>query len=640
MYVRSLPAGLVGTGLVLLIAAACPAAAPPRARSLEHLAERCCPGQFAAARHEPETLVTRVYPVADLVVPLCGAADQKAPKTQEDCLIGIITSTVRPQSWAAAGGEGSIDYFPLGLALVIRHSPEVHEKVAEVLDALRRLQDVEVAVEVRFLTVSDDCLERLGIRSPVSQGQNGETDGAMRDLARLDDSQVKMVMNAIDGDSHSSVLMAPKLTVFNGQKAVLNLSEKQCFVTGVEMVPEGGKSVPRPLAKNVDTGLVLGMHPVVAPDNKTVTMELEVSLKRADAPRASAAAVDLRTAAGGLAGVPAVLAQPAPRGSAKSFCTRLKLTDGATALLNGWTQYREVRVQTCPPLLCRVPYLNRLFQTLSYGKEREHLLVMVTPRVIVRHEEEEHAPAPVVQRTSATAAAAQRPDLEHPPAYAAQAVPEPAPEAPAPKAQGPAALHVNRRSVRLDYGLENVGPAGVSKIEVWHTRDAQEWTRHEEAVPAKGHATITVASDGLWGFTLVAHSATGMAETPPGKGTQPQVWVEVDTVPPEVRFQEAVRVVNGEGRLEVTYCCEDEHLKEHPVTISCGPSPEGPWTVLGRALEGQGTFTCPVDDLPHECYVRVEAADRAGNVGSKVGGLLRADVKVPRVRGVKVKAEE
>jgi hypothetical protein len=635
MSVRSLLAGLMGTGIVLLFAVACQAAAPPCAQTLERLTETGCPGQFASERpsgmkRQADGLVACVYPVADLVVPLGSTGPEKAPKTQEDRLIGIITSTISPQSWTTVGGPGCIDYFPLGMALVIRHTPAVQEQIADLLAALRRLQDVEVAVEVRFLTVSDECLQKLGIGTPAAQEQGGDGEGGKRDLARLDDAQVRLLLEGAQGDQRANVMQAPKLTVFNGQKAVLNLTETQCFVTGVEMVPSGEKMVPRPKAKNVDTGLMLAVQPVVAPDNKTVTMELEVNLSRMDAIKAAGITLDLKKTAGALAGTPIVLTEPAPHASARSFRTVLKMTDGTTALLRGWTLHREVRNQTCPPVLSKVPYIGQLFRTFSYGKEREHLLVMVTARVLVRHEEEEKAPP--VQRTGAI--------LPQPQESQAQPVPVPDPAPTTPEAPVPEAMHVNRRSIRMDYALENVGPAGVSKIEVWYTRDAQKWNRHEETVPAKGHATITVREDGRWGFTLIAHSGTGMSATPPSKGAQPQVWVEVDTVAPEVSFQEAVRLVDGVGQLQVVYHCDDAHLKERPVTISCAPTPDGPWTVLARHLDASGTFTCLLESLPHECHVRVEAEDQAGNVGRKVSGLIHADVKVPQVRKVKVTAEE
>src|SRR5439155_2291861 len=46
------------------------------------------------------------------------------PKTTEESLIQTIIHTVSPQSWSAVGGAGTIDYFPLGYALVINQTPD------------------------------------------------------------------------------------------------------------------------------------------------------------------------------------------------------------------------------------------------------------------------------------------------------------------------------------------------------------------------------------------------------------------------------------------------------------------------------------------------------------------------------------
>src|SRR5437588_211563 len=84
-------------------------------------------GSFLAAGETK--MITKVYPVADLVIPLVG--------------------------------NGNISYYPLGLAVVVTQTPEVQEQVAELLKALRRLQDTEVSLEVRFVTITDKCFARV-----------------------------------------------------------------------------------------------------------------------------------------------------------------------------------------------------------------------------------------------------------------------------------------------------------------------------------------------------------------------------------------------------------------------------------------------------------------------------------------------
>ena len=84
-------------------------------------------------------------------------------QTREEQLIKLITNTVEPRSWSDMGGPGTIDYHPLTMALVVNQTPDIQEQIVDLLDSLRRLQDQEVAVEVRFISISDDFFERIGV---------------------------------------------------------------------------------------------------------------------------------------------------------------------------------------------------------------------------------------------------------------------------------------------------------------------------------------------------------------------------------------------------------------------------------------------------------------------------------------------
>ena len=80
-----------------------------------------------------------------------------------DSLIDIITSTVHPTTWEDTGGAGSIKQFELNNSLIISQTEEVHEDIADLLEQLRRLQDLQVTIEVRFITLNDNFFERVGV---------------------------------------------------------------------------------------------------------------------------------------------------------------------------------------------------------------------------------------------------------------------------------------------------------------------------------------------------------------------------------------------------------------------------------------------------------------------------------------------
>ena len=80
-----------------------------------------------------------------------------------DSLIALIQNTVAPTSWNTVGGLGAIQPFATNLSLVVSQTQEVHEQIANILDQLRRLQDLQVTIEVRFITLNDTFFERIGV---------------------------------------------------------------------------------------------------------------------------------------------------------------------------------------------------------------------------------------------------------------------------------------------------------------------------------------------------------------------------------------------------------------------------------------------------------------------------------------------
>jgi Flp pilus assembly secretin CpaC len=89
---------------------------------------------------------------------------KRAPgTTMEDLLMDLIKGTVAPHTWKDMGGQGHIQYYPLGMALIVNQTQEVQGDIADLLAALRRLQDMEIAIEMRLVSVSEAFYERIGV---------------------------------------------------------------------------------------------------------------------------------------------------------------------------------------------------------------------------------------------------------------------------------------------------------------------------------------------------------------------------------------------------------------------------------------------------------------------------------------------
>ena len=79
-------------------------------------------------------------------------------------LIELIQSTISSDTWADTGqGEGTIQAYPANLSLVVNNTQEVQDQIVDLLKKLRELNDVQIVIEVRFITLNDDFFEQVGV---------------------------------------------------------------------------------------------------------------------------------------------------------------------------------------------------------------------------------------------------------------------------------------------------------------------------------------------------------------------------------------------------------------------------------------------------------------------------------------------
>jgi general secretion pathway protein D len=95
-----------------------------------------------------------------------------------DSLINLITGTVKPQTWDSVGGPGSIAPFETNLSIVVSQTQDVHEEIVDLLEQLRRMQDLQVTIEVRFITLTDNFFERIGVNFDFNIHDNAKNQTA------------------------------------------------------------------------------------------------------------------------------------------------------------------------------------------------------------------------------------------------------------------------------------------------------------------------------------------------------------------------------------------------------------------------------------------------------------------------------
>jgi hypothetical protein len=209
----------------------------------------------------------------------------------------------------------------------------------------------------------------------------------------LNDAGTLRFMEAIQSSRRTTVMQAPKLTVFNGVESSLNVTDSQYFVTGLHLVPAGDQPGYVPENKPVSTGFHLSVQPAVSADRRYVTMNL-------NAEQTSIASVGMFPVTtyitpvfeGGAVGQPVPFTQfiQQPKLTTLSVQKAFSVPDGGTVLLTGWKPLHGPHLEK-KPLVAQV--LDALCPLPASAQETDMVILMVTPRIIVDEQEERRLPA-------------------------------------------------------------------------------------------------------------------------------------------------------------------------------------------------------------------------------------------------------
>lgn len=388
------------------------------------------------------------------VNPLTGMGGQVQADFQS--LINLIQTTINPESWEENGGPvgATITPFNNTNSLVIRNTQEVHDQIQSLLKRLRELQDVQIVIETRFISLSDSFFERIGVDfdfqlndfSNVDSGNFGDTrpesaivgrlgaadltlpadldipftqdsfaesvpqfggfgggaTAANFGFAILSDIEVFFLIQAAKGDQRSNVMVAPKITLFNGQFGSVTDVTQRSFVTGVTPIVGSFAAAHAPVISTLAEGTMMSVQAVVTNDRRFVRLTLVPTFTRLNGVDEFTFSGSTSTNTGSSIFDPsdgsiinqnrttetAGVTVQQPIFSITSVSATVAVPDGGTVLLGGVKRLNEARVERGVPFLSNLPYINRLFKNVGIGRDTSSVMLMVTPRVIIKEEEE------------------------------------------------------------------------------------------------------------------------------------------------------------------------------------------------------------------------------------------------------------
>ncbi len=358
--------------------------------------------------------------------------EQPTRKELIDEIINLIQNTIgKLDDWEAGGGSGSIR--ELNGNLIVKSTPKNHLQIAQLLSQLRETRAIQIAVEGRFLLVDQNFLDEVGFDLDVTL-QNGNANkwgpiGITQDSTTLanrqtsditpsafqadattglftrsldlmgtynilDDLQVSLMIRATQASRRSITLTAPRLTLFNGQRAFVMVARQIAFISDLEPIPDTfGFDTTLSV---VNSGVILDVEATVSSDRRYVTMTVRPSLaslvgneirKINQTVLTDVTATNPDTNLQEL--VPLNTFVEAPELEITTIKTSVSVPDRGTLLIGGQRLVRDTEIEAGVPILSKIPVLNRLFTNTSKVKDERTLLILIKPTIIIQSEEEE-----------------------------------------------------------------------------------------------------------------------------------------------------------------------------------------------------------------------------------------------------------
>lgn len=176
---------------------------------------------------------------------------------------------------------------------------------------------------------------------------------------------------------------------------------------------------------------------------------------------------------------------------------------------------------------------------------------------------------------------------------------------------------VNSRKFHVDYRIDDIGPSGVSSVELYVTQNnGEKWYRYGIDEDRRSPFEVEVPGDGVYGFSMRVVSGAGLVETPPQSGTRPDIVIVTDSSPPVVNLF-PLRQGTGQNanRILITWEIRDRKLGDRPVSLSYSANPDGPWEPINDWMSNTGQYIWSVNpSIPPRLYIRLIARDAAGNI--------------------------
>ncbi len=196
----------------------------------------------------------------------------------------------------------------------------------------------------------------------------------------LDDVQLGMLMRAVEKTLDSSVVNAPRLTIYNNQRANLTLVNQISYVRDYDVEVAQTAYIADPVIDVVQDGLTLDVRPTVTHDRKYVELEVQPAVATIKRP--------MKTFESGLSGLTSAVVIEMPELSFTRAQTNVRVPDGGYVVIGGMKYVKTEDFRSETPILSDIPIISFFFSRKGRSDEIRDLIVVLHVKILDLNEQE------------------------------------------------------------------------------------------------------------------------------------------------------------------------------------------------------------------------------------------------------------
>ncbi len=322
--------------------------------------------------------------------------------------VTYITRTVAPETWQMQTDvlqerpSYTIQY--RNGRLVVVHTPEVHEEIADLLAQFRRALHLQVHVRGRFILMEQGALDALGLewnydslddaplrryRASGSITQDPQVSALSRVgllanggvtmlYAYLGDELLSAVLTAVLKERRGIQLAAPRLTCFNTQRAILQSIINYNYIRRVTSDDE-------PEIGNIPDGIIFDVQPFVSADRRYITLNLEQRVRNLVALDEVSFAETIDDVDTTGAAADAYLGNrliQIPTSVLRSVGTTVTIPNGGSVLVAAYTEVEEHAGNASVPFLGSLPVVKELVRGWARNEGRRTFMIILSAETV------------------------------------------------------------------------------------------------------------------------------------------------------------------------------------------------------------------------------------------------------------------